>query len=525
MSLKESPNEVAQFIDSSCLIASHRTIFLGFVTDVMFRYSTWYCGNHIVTRDTDFGSFATTGRAEQRRTWYRPVVTVLSPLLFQFPPANCHLPPRFQHMDRPDSRRRWRLQSATNAWTRSAPAAFLVRRSSAPVVAPPVEKVEVKCWATAVGLLEANAGRTLAKVTLRLERWAEGQSDEGRRDEAVQFRRFVEALGRGDVDIQDISFVVTDWDGLPEVGMERLFGEVLPTHPTLRSIGIYRRTIPTRFVRLLTSSVLTATNAAPLTKLGFTAHPIVNDDVEAIANMVDRRVALTELAVHAFTDGSSAGDVDVSILCRSVSRNSNLRVLHIRVKDISADALALVACSSSPLRELMVCSVFSDLSMASLASQLRTNTTLTRLTLRHEAFGEHSRKIRRDRFRPIEDALETYNYSLLDVDVQQWLMDRPRPPFYVFSTTRVDRLVRRNRWIQRALQQLEPRSYHVSPTSLWPSVLEVVSPLPTLVYRFLRKGDVNKLWDLLRSDENVRRNKKRSRDVDDDSVVREQREG
>jgi hypothetical protein len=433
-------------------------------------------------------------------------------------------------MDRPDSRRRWRLQSATNSWTRSAPATFLVRRG-APVVVPPVEKVEVKCWATAVGVLEANAGRTIGKFRLYLERWDEGQADERRRDEAVQFRRFVESLGRADVAIQNISFVLTDWDGLPEVGMERLFGQVLPTHPTLRSIDIFRRIIPTRYVRLLTSSVLPVGHTAPLTKLGFTGGPIVHGDVQAIADMVDRHVALSELKVFAFNDGLNAAGglapADGDLLCQAVSRNSSLRVLHIKVKDISADVLGRVACSSSsPLRELLVWSAFSELSVSNLAAQLRTNTTMTRLDLRHVEKRDPSRKIRPDLLLPIEDALESFNYSLLDVSVQQLIIDRPGDPFFIVSREdEVGRLVRRNRRIQRALEQLEPKSYHVSPISLWPSVLEVVSPLPTLVYRFLRKGDVNKLCDLLRSDQNDRGNKKRGRDVDDDSVVREQREG
>jgi hypothetical protein len=61
----------------------------------------------------------------------------------------------------------------------------------------------------------------------------------------------------------------------------------------------------------------------------------------------------------------------------------------------------------------------------------------------------------------------------------------------------IDGLLRRNGRIRRALEHLKPREYHVAPASLWPSTLEMVSRLPTLMYRFLRRGDLNALGDRL----------------------------
>jgi hypothetical protein len=377
----------------------------------------------------------------------------------------------------------------------------------------------------AVELLEENAGRTMGDFTLLLTRWPDDQSDEERRNESLDFRRFVDALGRGDVAIREIEFVLTDWDGLPDDDMERLFGQVLPSHPTLRSIAIRRSNVLTRFMRLLTSSVLTATNTtSPLTKLELSGR-LTHDDVRAIADMVDRHVALSELSVFAVTqDGLSAADGKV--LCQAVARNAHLQALRIRVDEVSADSLDLAVSSSSSLRELEIWSIFSERSVSNLATQLRTNTKLTRLVLRHETLRDPSGDLRPNLFRPIENALESLNYSLVDVSVQQWGIVIPdNLPIHVWRAAKVDRLVRRNRRIQRALEELEPKCYHVSPTALWPSVLEVVSPVPTLVYRILRKGDVNKLCDFLRRDENLRGSKKRGRDVDGDSVVREQLEG
>jgi hypothetical protein len=59
------------------------------------------------------------------------------------------------------------------------------------------------------------------------------------------------------------------------------------------------------------------------------------------------------------------------------------------------------------------------------------------------------------------------------------------------------RLRRRNRRIRRAIELLEPRSYHVASARLWPHALGMVSPLPTLANRFVRKGALNTLCDLL----------------------------
>jgi hypothetical protein len=62
-------------------------------------------------------------------------------------------------------------------------------------------------------------------------------------------------------------------------------------------------------------------------------------------------------------------------------------------------------------------------------------------------------------------------------------------------TREINELLHRNRRIQKALEYLHPRRYHVAPTSLWPTALGMVSSLPTLLFRFLRQGDLNALDD------------------------------
>jgi hypothetical protein len=93
---------------------------------------------------------------------------------------------------------------------------------------------------------------------------------------------------------------------------------------------------------------------------------------------------------------------------------------------------------------------------------------------------------------PWIELLGSYNYSLriLEESTALFSLSRPNPPH-----DKVVALLRRNERIRQALDDLQ--DYHVSPSVLWPSVLGMVSGLPTLLYRFLRQGDVNALVDLL----------------------------
>lgn len=172
-----------------------------------------------------------------------------------------------------------------------------------------------------------------------------------------------------------------------------------------------------------------------------------------------------------------------------------------------ADTLDQVA-SSSTLRELVV-SVddLSDACVASIAKEMRTNTAMESIVLVEAAQDPSGQQARP--FLPIAQTLETYNFTLQNV---MWFgadygPDMPRRhPDHDFLVSIMDR----NRRIRRALEQLQ--GYHVAPTnSLWPRVLGVVSPLPTLLYRFLRKGDVILLCSLLQRDGSARGHKKRGR--------------
>jgi hypothetical protein len=94
-------------------------------------------------------------------------------------------------------------------------------------------------------------------------------------------------------------------------------------------------------------------------------------------------------------------------------------------------------------------------------------------------------------FRLIEEALETYNYTLRDVT-------------WFFRTTKSDevrtlaRLLRRNRRIRRAVGRLGPRRYHLPEARrLLPRALGILSGVPALVYRLLRQGNFGDLCEIL----------------------------
>jgi hypothetical protein len=188
--------------------------------------------------------------------------------------------------------------------------------------------------------------------------------------------------------------------------------------------------------------------------------------------------------------GPDLDPADCRLICQSVLRNTNLRVLELRAKEARGDTLDDVVAHPSLRRLLVSADEWSDECVGSVARQLRTNTTLESL---------HAVKRNDDPapcFRPIAHVLETYNVTLRKVTLR-WGFPIPIRAEHALEAGVLAQLRRRNRRIRRAVEQLEPRSYHVAPASLWPHALGLVSPIPTLVYRFLRIGNVNTLCGLL----------------------------
>lgn len=236
--------------------------------------------------------------------------------------------------------------------------------------------------------------------------------------------------------------------------------------------------------------------------------------------MIRRNGSPPKLAIQ--PSGGFGAD-DARIIGQSVSHNKNLRVLTLHFREVFADSLDQVVATSS-LRELtvMVDTAASDAFLGRLARQLRTNTALVELEICH-GFAKGPQADWPDQlhlFRPLLDAMETYNFTLVQVGVST-------DPFFLDAAALFERLrvrlafyTRRNGRIRRALQQLGPRNYHVGPPSLWPLVLETMSSLPTLLYRIVRKGNVSTLCDLVQPD-NVLRLTTRSREPRENDICGE----
>jgi hypothetical protein len=134
-------------------------------------------------------------------------------------------------------------------------------------------------------------------------------------------------------------------------------------------------------------------------------------------------------------------------------------------------------------------------SLAGLARELRTNTTLTHLEVT-DAEEDPPLANRPNPFRPIEEVLEADNFTLQEAD---WFQGSDA------SREAIGRLLRRNRWIKSALDALRrpivprgtPGRQHLQQQQrqiqlqvrLAPRVLAALGRFPTVLYRFLRRGE------------------------------------
>jgi hypothetical protein len=216
-------------------------------------------------------------------------------------------------------------------------------------------------------------------------------------------------------------------------------------------------------------------------------HPLVGlvetedcrGDVPAFAALVRASAPIRSLRL--LNPDPRPGEDGCRQIFEGLRHNSSLRSLHVTVESLfggGGGALVLPADpTSSSLRHLWIgTGGWTEEGIASLARQLKTNTTLVELDI-------YSLAPRPLDVSPWIEALESYNFTLLS--------------FRLWHTTdgRIAPYLRRNQQIGRALDQL--KVYRVSPTVLLPDVLHMVRTLPALLYRFVRIGNVDALCDVL----------------------------
>jgi hypothetical protein len=329
--------------------------------------------------------------------------------------------------------------------------------------------------------LEDGAGAPIRMLKLIIPR----DGDHGGRRRPQDFVRFVASLRRGTRAVQEIVFAMVDWRASPEESTALLFGEVLPALPAVASITFHRCHFARAHVELFASSVPSA--PAALAELRIVGSPVDRDAARAIADMVRRGAPLSALALLP-DDAGGLRAANGKIICDAVSSSTtSLRELEIQVNEVLPDTLDAVAGPSPPLQDLIV-RVRTPLSRecaASIARQLRANTTMIRLCLRLEG-GEFPSMGRPDLlFRPIEEVLERSNSTLEIVEVS-----RAKPP--PAAQTKLDELLRHTRHSKRSLAMLPHEGQRLSPR-----VFALAGCRPTLLYRFFRQGDAHYLCQLV----------------------------
>jgi hypothetical protein len=330
--------------------------------------------------------------------------------------------------------------------------------------------------------LEVNGGSPIGMLHVLGPRvWR----DDLMEDAHQAFGRLVAALGRkeGGRVVQRISFVGMEWGALPNDHAQLLFREVLALHPTLENLMFIddEGVIPVRCLNFLTSSLPVARSATPLQSLQILTPGLDLESSRAIAEMIRRNVALTELRVRPDLDYLDSDNG--RLVFEAATLNTNLQILRLYVDTIQDNTLDHVGASSS-LRTLDIHSeqVPSQGSVVNFARDLRINTTLTFLRL--DSLPDTPLEDLVSLFRPIEDALETYNFTLTEVVVGSGWHEHEN----------VAPLLLRNRRLQQVLEHLEPRNYLDFPDVLWPRLFGMVSAIPTLLYRSLRPGNVDALY-------------------------------
>ena len=108
------------------------------------------------------------------------------------------------------------------------------------------------------------------------------------------FRGFVEALGRhGCRAIRRIEFYRVEWQRLRDADTALLFGDVLPTHPTLVSITFCLSHVPFAPLLKLFARAVPAEPTSPLKELAFRYGAFGRECAGAVADLIRRNVPLS----------------------------------------------------------------------------------------------------------------------------------------------------------------------------------------------------------------------------------------
>jgi hypothetical protein len=303
------------------------------------------------------------------------------------------------------------------------------------------------------------------------------------------FGQFVTLLERcGREGVRDIAFACVKfgepgWLDCDEADLARLFGDVLPSLPHLEKLRFTWCSVPGAHLKAFAAHLSATSSLLELDlQAGFGGFSTFVPD---LADMIRRNASIQDLIVNA--ERGIGRDACLQIFS-SLPHNSTLRSLTVRVQEVSDGAMPLPVHRTSSLRSILIhAETWTQEGKSALARQLKANAVLEELHVVYDASTAPLSP------RAWIEALESHNYTL------RALSEGPRSD-RTFQTSVTDERVvaclRRNERIHQALQQLRG-TYHISPPGLLPRAWELVSSLPTLLYRFVRLGDIHALCVLL----------------------------
>jgi hypothetical protein len=353
--------------------------------------------------------------------------------------------------------------------------------------------------------------RVVASFSFCLE-WREASAGPVRideiEDEIQQFRRLVAVIGasrglhtlflynqdfgRSDrFDDDDENESVASHRCADDV--DRLFGQVLPNLPALGTVGIRRCRIPTRALQAYMGGLCSlGIGANTLINLRIGMCRISGQGIRSVAEMLRTNKSLTHLSLQHWINRDDFGHRDsCRILLDAAAHHPSLRNLRVddRLLRIGEGTAALISGPGAPsLSDLYLRGRFTDEVLPDLLFGLRTNESLRQVFFETES----SRPLSPVHRRLANELLTTYNCTLRSA----WCVS----PTFLGISDPFDGAAERNVPVADARQHLQHSNYAISgPVSVWPRVLERVGRFPTLVYRFLRRGNAYALAEHLLS--------------------------
>jgi hypothetical protein len=264
--------------------------------------------------------------------------------------------------------------------------------------------------------------------------------------------------------------------------LDRLFGSVLPNHPSLKYITIRESHIQLRCVQLLAESVI-ANPGFDLYMLAFENTPLTVECARLLSCMLHHNVRLAQLRLWHCGIGSEG----LLLVCEGVGANEHIEGLNYRDDGVvpSGAVVPAVAPTSTLKYFIVKARSWSREAFAELVWALRVNVHLKDLYLGQDGEFPDAHLV--------HDLLRTYNFTLptlcLDTTRLGPDMVASRPPAYQ-DRVPIGSLLRRNQRVRGVVDELEAADYRLPPRPLWPLALQEISTFPTLLYRFVRKGNL-----------------------------------